>query len=69
MKYDDSDLRKRFEGKQYVFEDGDVLKVIQVKRRDTGPWVTYTTTQSGGLPRKLMLHFEEFIEHYGHLFE
>lgn len=55
-------------GKSYVFEDGNSIEVIQVKRRDDGPWVTYHVTQSGGLPRKLVLSLYEFMDHYGHLF-
>ena len=55
-------------GKIYTFEDGDSIEVIQIKRRDDGPWVTYHIIQSGGLPRKLLLPYNEFMEHYGHLF-
>lgn len=66
--YDDT-AGKALVGKSYKFDDGDLIEVIQVKRRDDGPWVTYHVTQSGGLPRKLLLSLPEFAEHYGHLFD
>ena len=56
-------------GKSHTFDDGDKLEVIQVKRRDDGPWITYMTHQGPGIPRKLMLRFDQFHELYGHLFE
>lgn len=56
-------------GKCYIFDDNDMIEVIQVKRRDDGPWVTYHITQSGGIPRKLLLPLEAFKVEYGHLFE
>jgi hypothetical protein len=55
-------------GKSYEFDDGDRLEVIQAKRREDGPWITYHTIQSGGIPRKLLLPVKSFLEHYGHLF-
>lgn len=55
-------------GKSYIFEDGAVLKVIQEKRRDDGPWITYETSNGRSIPRKLVMPREEFIKSYGHLF-
>lgn len=59
----------RLVGRQYVFEDGDRLEVLQVKRRETGPWVTYCVYQGPGIPRKMVMHIDEFNVMYGHLFE
>lgn len=59
----------RFVGKYYVFEDGDRIEVIQIKRRYNGPWVTYHVTQGRGIPRKLVMMLEEFVFTYGHLFK
>ena len=56
-------------GKIYEFEDGDKLEIIQVRRRDDGPWVTYLAHQGPGIPRKLMMRIDAFIEAYGHLFD
>jgi len=56
-------------GKSRVFEDGDKIEVIQIKRRETGPWVTFHITQGPGIPRKLLLTLEEFSTSYGHLFD
>jgi hypothetical protein len=62
-------------GKKHIFEDGNVIEVIQIKDRDSGldevgvvPFVTYTTYQHTSLPRKLVMQMKEFIESYGHLF-
>lgn len=55
-------------GKSFTFDDGDRIEVIQVKRRDVGPTVTYHVIQSGGLPRKLVMLLGEFMDTYGHLF-
>jgi uncharacterized protein YxjI len=55
-------------GTEYVFEDGNRIKVMQVKRRDTGPWVTYHIQTGPDLPQKLVMHVEEFRENFGHLF-
>ena len=59
---------ERLLGKSYTFEDGDKIEVIQIKRRDTGPWVTYHITQGPGIPRKMVMEAEEFNQNYGHLF-
>jgi hypothetical protein len=55
-------------GKSHTFEDGDKIEVVQVKRRDNGPWITYHVYQGPGIPRKLLMMAEEFDITYGHLF-
>jgi len=55
-------------GKKYVFEDGDSIEIVQIKRRETGPWVTYHVQQGPGIPRKLLMMLDEFHITYGHLF-
>lgn len=55
-------------GKSYSFDDGDSMTIIQVKRRDDGPWVTYHVQQGPGIPRKMVMPIEEFIDLYGYLF-
>jgi hypothetical protein len=47
---DTADWSAKLLGKVYVFEDGDRIEVIQVKRRDTGPWITYNVYQGPGIP-------------------
>ena len=64
----DPNIGQELVGKRFTFEDGDSIEVIQVKRRDTGPFVTYHVIQSGGLPRKLVMSLSEFNDTYGHLF-
>jgi hypothetical protein len=72
---DDEDMEKvtaewaeKLRDLSYVFEDGDSIEVVQVKRRDTGPYVTFNIRQGPGIPRKLVLSIDEFINTYGHLF-
>lgn len=52
----------------YMFSDGDSITIIQLKRRDTGIWVTFNIQQGPGIPRKQVMHIDEFTELFGHLF-
>ena len=65
---DTADWAEKLLGKSYTFEDGDRIEVVQVKRRDTGPWITYHIYQGPGIPRKLLMTAGEFDITYGHLF-
>ncbi len=56
-------------GESYTFEDRDSIEIIQIKRRDDGPWVTVHITQGPGIPRKLVMRIDEFLDSYGHLFD
>lgn len=60
-------------GKDYIFDDGSVIKVIQIKNRDYNeniePFVTFTVQTGNSLPRKLVMREQEFLDIYGHLFE
>jgi hypothetical protein len=59
-------------GKSYTFEDGNKIEIIQVRMVDEqrcGPSVTYFIHQGRGIPQKLIMPLEPFIELYGHLFE
>lgn len=56
-------------GKSYTFEDGNSIKVFQIKVRDGNEkYVTYHISTGPGIPRKLVLPLEEFNNYYGHLF-
>lgn len=66
---DTIDQTNRFLGKFYQFDDGDRIEVVQVKRRDDGPWITYHIYQGPGIPRKLTMTAMEFDDLYGHLFQ
>jgi len=56
-------------GKEYTFEDGDRIAIVQVKVRDENEnWITYHVHQGPGIPRKLVMREIEFIDTYGHLF-
>jgi hypothetical protein len=55
-------------GKTYVFDDKDSIELVQIKRRDSGPFVTYHVRQGPGIPRKLVMRIDEFAHTYGHLF-
>lgn len=65
---DTAEWAEKLLGKIYTFEDGDRIEVVQVKRRDTGPWITYHVYQGPGIPRKLLMTAKEFEITYGHLF-
>lgn len=60
-------------GKEHVFEDSSIISVIQVKSKEVDneltSMVTYTISYGNGLPRKLVMPFNNFIESFGHLFE
>lgn len=57
-------------GMKHQFEDGDSIEVIQLKsRNDEIHLVTYHIQQGPGIPRKLVMELNEFIDTYGHLFE
>lgn len=60
-------------GKSYTFEDGNVIKIIQIKDRDYKesivPFVTYIIYQGSNLPRKLVMPLTEFMNTYSHLFD
>jgi hypothetical protein len=55
-------------GKSYVFEDGGKIEVAQIKEREDGPWVHYYISMNSSLPRKLVMKYSEFMDHYKHLF-
>lgn len=65
---DTAEWAEKLLGRSHTFEDGDRIEVVQVKRRDTGPWITYHIYQGPGIPRKLLMEAEEFNNTYGHLF-
>jgi len=59
-------------GKSYTFEDGNRMEIIQVREQDElrgGDSVTYLAYQGPGIPQKLILNLEQFIDIYGQLFE
>lgn len=43
-----------------TLEDGSILKVVQIKDREDGPWVSYTVTAYNALPRKLVMPLAQF---------
>lgn len=59
-------------GKKHVFDDGNVIEIVQIKQREvdgqTTPCVTYQIYQGANLPRKLIITVNEFIGTFGHLF-
>ena len=65
---DTAEWAEKLLGKSYTFEDGHRIEVVQIKRRDTGPWITYHIYQGPGIPRKLLMTADEFDVTYGHLF-
>ena len=59
-------------GQSYVFEDGNKIEIIQVKKtdEDRGAYlVTYHVTRGSSIPQKLVLPVKEFLSYYSHLFD
>jgi len=59
-------------GKSYTFEDGNRMEIVQVREQDElrgGASVTYLAYQGPGIPQKLILNLEQFMDIYGQLFE
>ena len=57
-------------GREYIFEDGNSITVREIKRRDEEQyWVTYVVKNGPGVPARFLLEWNQFKEHYGHLFE
>ena len=59
-------------GKSYTVEDGNRMEIIQVREVDElrgGASVTYLAYQGPGIPQKLILNLEQFMDIYGQLFE
>ena len=59
-------------GQSYVFEDGNKIEVIQVKKtdEDRGDYlVTYHVSRGPSIPQKLVLPVVEFLSYYSHLFD
>jgi hypothetical protein len=59
-------------GRSHTFEDGNRMEIIQVREVDElrgGASVTYLAYQGPGIPQKLILNLEQFIDIYGQLFE
>lgn len=55
-------------GREYTWEDGNRIRVIEVKERDSGPWVTYLAIRPNCLEQKLIMSYSEFMGQYSHLF-
>ena len=59
-------------GRSHTFEDGNRMEIIQVREVDElrgGASVTYLAYQGPGIPQKLILNLEQFMDIYGQLFE
>ena len=59
-------------GQFYVFEDGNKIEIIQVKKtdEDRGDYlVTYHVSRGPNIPQKLVLPVKEFLSYYSHLFD
>ena len=68
----------KLSGSKYTFPDGDSIKVVEIKLRDKqiegkgeegiAPFIMYEIQQGPGIPRRLSMFYQEFIDTYGHLF-
>ena len=55
-------------GKTHTFDDGHSIKILQVRSRDNGVWVTYEIQSGPGIPQRLIMIEREFYNNFGHLF-
>ena len=55
-------------GRIFDFPDGAKMKIIQVKLRDDGQWVTWEAQFPGSLPKRTVQPLQEFLNSYSHLF-
>jgi hypothetical protein len=55
-------------GLEKILQDGNTLKVLQIKLRDDGLWVSYTLTYKNSIPRKLIMPLHEYKSIYGNLY-
>jgi hypothetical protein len=55
-------------GQSFTFEDGNSIKITQIKRRDDGYWITYLVKIGPGIPRMHVMPVGEFMQNYSHLF-
>lgn len=55
-------------GRIFHFDDGASLRIVQVKEREDGPWVTFEATFNNSVPRRQVMPAHQFIESYIHLF-
>jgi hypothetical protein len=63
-------MEHEYVGKTFIFEDGNSIKVTQMKERDEGKvLVTYEIQSGPGIPRRLVMELEEFKSTFGHLFD
>lgn len=68
----------KLSGSKYTFPDGDSITVVEIKLRDRqiegkgedgiAPYIRYEIQQGPGIPRRLSMFYQEFIDTYGHLF-
>lgn len=59
-------------GREYSFEDGRSIKIIDVKLRDTGEvqyYVNYEVKYAKtAIPKRMLMAEKEFISNFSHLF-
>jgi hypothetical protein len=59
---------KPYEGRVYTFDDNAQIRIVHVRRRDSGWTVMYEVTYYGCLPQRLIMPEDEFIGAFSHLF-
>lgn len=55
---------KELIGKKFPIEDT-TLHVVDVKMRESGPWVTYETIYPHAMPRRAVIKIREFFDRFG----
>ena len=55
-------------GRVADFNDGVKIKIVQIKQRDTGYWVTYEIQRPLSLEQRFSLIENEFVAQFGKFF-
>lgn len=55
-------------GREHVFPDGIIIRIVQVKMREAGYWVTYENVYANALPKRSTMPAHTFMDTFGHLF-
>lgn len=68
IKHDKQLMDNDLIGIEKLLQDGNTLKVVQIKLRDDGLWVSYTLTYKNSIPKKLTMPLHEYKSLYGNLY-
>jgi len=63
-----SSIIQHLSGRVADFNDGVKIRIVQIKQRDTGYWVTYEIRRPHSLEQRFSLIENEFVAQFGKFF-